>query len=96
MAVDEKQKPKTIKLVIVYGVNKELSVSEADTIGEVKVRALELFGIDQAELNNYVLRAKVRGNKDEQLDEARTVESYDLHNKEKVTLAAGTPFGAGR
>ncbi len=95
MAVDEKRKPKTIKLVIVYGVNKELSVSEEDTIGGVKVRALELFGIDQSELNNFVLRAKVHGHKDEQLDEARTVESYDLHNKDKVTLAAGTPFGAG-
>jgi phage-related protein len=96
MAVDEKQKPKTIDLVIVYGVNRELTVSEADTIGEVKTRALELFGIDQSELNNYVLRAKIHGDKDEQLDEARTVESYDLHNKEKVTLAAGTPFGAVR
>ena len=94
MAVDEK--PKTIELVIVYGVNKELTVSETDTIGAVKARALDLFGIDPSELNNYILRAKVHAEKDEQLDEARTVESYDLHNKEKVILAAGTPFGVVR
>jgi hypothetical protein len=96
MAVGEKQKPKTMELVIVYGVNKELEVSEDEAIGAVKARALDLFEIDESELNNYILRAKVQGEKDEQLDEARTVESYKLHNKQKVTLAAGTPFGATR
>jgi hypothetical protein len=76
VAVEEKRKPKTIELVIVYGVNKELEVSEDETIGAVKAQALGLFGIDESELNNYILRAKVQGEKDEQLDEARTVESY--------------------
>jgi hypothetical protein len=96
MAVDEKRTPKTIELEIVYGVNKELEVSETETILEVKEEALALFEIDETELGNFVLRAKVQGEKDEQLDEARTVESYKLHNKQKVTLAAGTPFGEGR
>ena len=49
----------------------------------------EFLGID-----NFILKAKIKGDKDEQLDEARTVESYHLHNKQKVTLAAGTPFGS--
>lgn len=96
MAVEEKRKPKTIELVIVYGVNRELEVSETETILEVKKEALALFGIDASELDNFVLRAKVQGEKDEQLDEGRTVESYKLHPRQKVTLAAGTPFGEGR
>jgi hypothetical protein len=96
MAVDEKRKPKMIELEIVYGVNKELEVSETDTILEVKKEALALFEINESEVGNFVLRAKVQGDQDEQLDEARTVDSYKLHNKQKVTLAAGTPFGEGR
>jgi hypothetical protein len=96
MAVDEKRKPQTIELEIVYGVNKELEVSETDTILEVKKEALALFEINESEVGNFVLRAKVQGDQDERLDEARTVESYKLHKKQKVTLAAGTPFGEGR
>ena len=93
MAVQE-EKSKTIELVIVYGVNKDLGVTEDETILEVKEGALGLFDIDESEIDHYILRAKVQGDKDEQLDEARTVGSYKLHNKQKVTLAAGTPFGS--
>jgi hypothetical protein len=86
-------KPKTIELLIVYGINKPVTVAETDTIETLKNEALDAFGIDRSEAGNFILRAKVQGDKDEQLDEARTVESYHLHNKQKVTLAAGTPFG---
>ncbi len=51
-----------------------------------------LFGIPAPEQNQFVLKAKVEG-KEEQLDEAKTVESCHLRNDQKVTLAAGTPFG---
>jgi hypothetical protein len=87
-------KPKTIELVIVYGVNKPVTVAETDTIETLKNEALDAFGIDRSEAGSFILRAKVQREKDEQLDEARTVESYHLHNKQKVTLAAGTPFGS--
>jgi hypothetical protein len=93
VAVQE-QKSKTIELVIVYGVNKDLGVTEDETILEVKKGALGVFDIDESEIDHYILRAKVQGDKDEQLDEARTVASYKLHNKQKVTLTAGTPFGS--
>lgn len=86
-------KPKAIEIIIVYGINKPVFVEKADTIGTLKDEALDAFEIDPSEAGNFVLRAKVQGDKDEQLDEARTVESYHLHNKQKVTLAAGTPFG---
>lgn len=87
-------KPKTIELLIVYGVNKPVTVAETDTIETLKNEALDAFEIDRSEAGSFILRAKVQGDKDEQLDEARTVESYHLHNKQKVTLAAGTPFGS--
>jgi hypothetical protein len=87
-------KPKTIELLIVYGINKPVNVAETDTIETLKNEALDAFGIDRSEAGSFILRAKVQGEKDEQLDEARTVESYHLHNKQKVTLAAGTPFGS--
>lgn len=91
---ENKKKPKAITLKVVYGITKLLEVAETETIGEVKRRALSLFGIDESQLDSYVLRAKVDKDKDEQLDEAQTVSFYDLHNEEKVTLAAGSPFGA--
>ena len=87
-------KAKTLELLIVYGVNKPVSIAEADTIESLKLDALDAFGIDRSEAGSFILRAKIDGEKDVQLDEARTVESYHLHNKQKVTLAAGTPFGA--
>lgn len=87
-------KPKTIELVIVYGVNKPVTIAETDTIDTLKLEALDAFGIDRSEAGSFILRAKIDGDQDVQLDEARTVESYHLHNKQKVTLAAGTPFGA--
>jgi hypothetical protein len=87
-------KSKTIELVIVYGINKPVMVAETDTIETLKNEALDALGIDRSEAGSFILRAKVQGDKDEQLDEARTVESYHLHNKQKVTLAAGTPFGS--
>lgn len=81
-----------ITLIIVYGTNKRLVVQDSQTILAVKVAAMALFGIAEPEKDQYVLRAKVTG-EDEQLDEAKTVEAYELHDEQKVTLAAGTPFG---
>lgn len=91
---DNEQKPKAIELVIVYGTNKKLGVRDPETIEQVKEGAFGLFGIDRSELGRFVLRAKIKGEKDVQLDEAKTVEFYELHNEQKVTLASGTPFGA--
>jgi membrane protease subunit (stomatin/prohibitin family) len=81
-----------IKLIIVYGTNKPLDVKSDETIGVMKLAAMGLFGIPASEQNSYILRAKVEGT-EEQLDEAKTVETYHLHTDQKVTLAAGTPFG---
>jgi hypothetical protein len=83
----------SITLIVVYGVNKPLhDVKGTETIGTVKLAAMALFQISESEQNQFVLKAKVEG-KEEQLDEAKTVESYHLHNEQKITLAAGTPFG---
>jgi hypothetical protein len=90
--VEEKQHQHEIKLIIVYGVNKHLEVTQEENIGAVKLAAMRLFGISESEENQYVLKAKIEG-KEEQLDEAKTVEVYHLHNEQKLTLAAGTPFG---
>lgn len=81
-----------IKLIIVYGTNKPLDVKSDETIGTVKVAAMGLFGIPASEQGQYILRARVDGT-EEQLNEGNTVESYHLHDEQKVTLAAGTPFG---
>lgn len=81
-----------IKLIIVYGTNKPLDVKSDEAIGTAKVAAMGLFGIPASEQGQYILRAKVNST-EEQLNEARTVESYHLHTDQKVTLAAGTPFG---
>ncbi len=81
-----------IKLIIVYGTNKPLDVKSDEAIGTVKVAAMGLFGIPASEQGQYILRAKVDGT-EEQLNEAKTVEDYHLHEDQKVTLAAGTPFG---
>ena len=81
-----------IRITIVYGTNKPLDVKSDETIGTVKVAAMGLFGIPASEQGQYILRAKVDGT-EEQLDEAKTVEGYHLHTEQKVTLAAGTPFG---
>jgi hypothetical protein len=81
-----------IKLVIVYGVNRGLDVRPDETIDAVKLAAMSLFAIAESDRNAYVLKAKIRGT-EEQLDEAKTVESSGLHNEQKVMLAAGTPFG---
>jgi hypothetical protein len=91
---NSEQKPETIELVIVYGTNKKLGVSDPETIEQVKEGAFGLFGIDRSELGRFVLRAKIKDEKDVQLDEAKTVSFYELHNGQKVTLASGTPFGA--
>ena len=73
--------------------NKPLrDVKQTETIERVKLAAMGLFGIPASEQNQYVLKAKVDG-KEEQLDEAKTVESSRRHNDQKVTLAAGTPCG---
>jgi TRAP-type mannitol/chloroaromatic compound transport system substrate-binding protein len=81
-----------IKLVIVYGVNKLLEVKGTEIVDAVKVAAMGLFGISPSEQNQYVLKAKV-DDREQQLDEAKTVEYYHLHDEQKVTLAAGTPYG---
>jgi hypothetical protein len=81
-----------IKLIIVYGTNKPLDVNRAETIETVKLAAMGEFSIPSGEKDQYVLKAKVDG-KEEQLDEAKTVDHYHLHDDQKVTLAAGTPFG---
>ena len=82
-----------IKLIIVYGVNKPLDdVEQTETIDAVKLAAMGMFGIAPSEQGQYVLKTKIDGT-EEQLDEAKTVEFYHLHNEQKVTLAAGTPFG---
>jgi hypothetical protein len=86
--------PKTIEIVVVHGTNKDLEVKSTDSIDAVKVAAMGLYGIPDAEKGSYVLRAKVRGDEDEQLDEAKTVEDYHLHNRQKVVLASGSPFGS--
>ena len=93
MEASEQEHRGEITLIIVYGVNKPLrDVKKTETIERVKLAAMGLFGIPASEQNQYVLMAKVDG-KEEQLDEAKTVESSRLHNDQKVTLAAGTPFG---
>jgi len=82
-----------IKLLIVYGVNKPLDdVKPTEIIDAVKLAAMGLFDIPSSQQNQYVLKTKFDG-KEQQLDEAKTVEFYHLHNEQRVTLAAGTPFG---
>jgi hypothetical protein len=83
-----------IKLIIVYGVNRPLDdVKKTELIRAVKIAAMRLFGIPETEEGQYVLKTKVDGT-EQQLEEGKTVESYHLHDDQKVTLAAGTPFGA--
>lgn len=88
------EKPKALEIKIVYGTNKKLEVSETETIAEVKAAALSLFGIEEGELGNFHLQAKVDGDKDTELDEQKTVGDYNLKREQKVVLAAGSPFGA--
>ncbi len=92
--VSEAQEKHEITLIVVYGVNKPLKdVKRSEVIEKVKLGAMSLFKIPESEQNEYILRAKVHG-EEEQLDESKTVEHYHLHDDQKVTLAAGTPFGA--
>lgn len=92
MAGDNDER-REITLIIVYGVNKPLTVQADETIETVKLDAMELFGIPRADKSKFVLKTKIDGH-EEQLDEAKTVENYHLENNQKVTLAAGAPFGA--
>lgn len=85
---------KTIDAIIVHGTNQDLEIVSTDTIDAVKVAAMGLYGIPETEKGNYILRTKVRGDEDEQLDEAKTVEDYHLHNRQKLVLASGSPFGS--
>jgi hypothetical protein len=84
--------PEQFEITIVYGTNKPLTVTQAETIDGVKLRAMDEFTIPRTEANQYILRAKVDG-KEVQLDERLTVDQSKLHPHEKVTLAAGTPYG---
>ena len=82
-----------VTIVIVYGTNKQLTVQENETIETMKLDAMELFAIPRSDKDKFILKAKIDG-MEEQLDEAKKVEHYGLHKEQKVTLAAGTPFGA--
>ena len=82
-----------VTVIIVYGVNKPLTVQADETIETMKLDAMELFGIAPTDKDKFVLKVKVDG-EEEQLDEAKRVEVYHLHHDQKVTLAAGAPFGA--
>lgn len=84
--------PPQFELEIIYGITKTLATSEDATIMAVKVGGMGLFDLASSEAGNYILRTKIRG-KDEQLDEAKTVADYGMHRNQKVTLAAGSPFG---
>src|SRR5579884_940216 len=92
-AATEKKSEKGFEIVIVYGINKDLKVREDETLQQVKLRALSLFGISPSEQNEFILRTKFHGN-DIPLDESKTVGSYDIHPHQKVTLASATPFGS--
>lgn len=93
MEASEQEHRDQITLIVVYGVNKPLpEVKKTESIERVKLAAMGLFHISASEGAQYVLKAKVDG-KEEQLDEVKTVEFYRLHNDQKVTLSAGTPFG---
>ena len=85
-----------ITLIIIYGVNKPLDdvkqTEAIEAIEAVKLGAMGLFGIAASEQGQYMLKAKIEG-AETQLDEAKTVEFYHLHDEQKMTLAAGTPFG---
>ncbi len=86
--------PEQFELEIVYGINKPLAVTEAESIQLVKLGAMSEFGIPETEASQYVLRAKVDG-KDTQLSEQESVGQAKLHPHQKVTLATGTPYGRG-
>ena len=84
--------PEQFKVVIVYGTDKELEVQDSETIGNVKLGALRLFGIDPSEAGKFVLKAKIEG-KEVTLEEQKTVASYKIHPEQKITLASGNPYG---
>jgi hypothetical protein len=90
-ASEHEHKPE-ITLTIIYGVNKHLKVERTESIEKVKVGAMRLFDIPDNDQGSFVLKTKIDGH-EEQLDEAKSVEHYHLHEDQKVTLAAGTPFG---
>ena len=89
------RKPKTIELVIVYGVNKPVvdrpgrHDREAQARGARRVRDRPR---PRPATSSCARRSTAR--RTSSSTRRRTVESYNLHNKQKVTLAAGTPFGA--
>jgi hypothetical protein len=84
--------PEKFNVIIVYGTNKQLQVEESETIGQVKLGAMNLFGINQSEAGKFVLKAKIEG-KEETLNEAQTVAYYKIHPEQKITLASGNPYG---
>ncbi len=84
--------PEQFEIEIVHGTDKSLTVTESETIQQVKVEAMALFDIPPAEANQYVLRVKEQG-QEHQLNEAETVSQAKLHPNQKVILAAGTPYG---
>jgi hypothetical protein len=64
------------------------------TIEALELKALAAFDIDPSEATTSSC-AKVGGEHDEELEPERTVESYHLHQDQKVALAARAPFGSG-
>lgn len=90
--MSDNNQDREIALIIVYGVNKRLTVQANETIETVKLDAMELFGIAPEDKGKFTLRVKV-GGCDVRLDETKTVEHYHLECDQKVTLAASAPFG---
>lgn len=84
--------PERFKVVIVYGTDKDLEVGDSETIAQVKVGALNLFGIAPTESNKFVLKTKIEG-KEVTLEDQKTVASYKIHPEQKITLASGNPYG---
>lgn len=85
--------PDKFSVVIVYGTDKDLEVRESETIGQVKLGALGLFGIDPSEAGKFVLKSKIDG-KEVTLNDQQTVASYKIHPGQKIILASGNPYGS--
>jgi hypothetical protein len=82
----------SFEIIIVHGVNRELEVTPSESILDVKLRAMDLFSIPRTKEAEFVLRIK-RDEGEVQLAENETVAQARLHQQQKVTLAAGVPYG---
>lgn len=82
----------SFEIIIVHGVNRELEVTPSESIHDVKLRAMDLFAIPRAKEAEFALRIK-RDDGEVQLPENETVTKARLHQRQRVTLAAGVPYG---